>query len=302
MFADTDLAIATTDVLEIGYFEPSPGGTGKPVAILLHGWPDDPHSLRPVADRLVASGWRVILPFLRGYGPTVFRHGDTERTGDPATLADDVLDLADALGIDRFAVVGHDWGARAAYTLACAAPERIAACAALAVGWGPVDPSRSPGPAQIQAFWYQWFMGLERGGDLLRDPRALAGHIWNEWCVRRHPDAAFLDRLCESFRNPDWSAVVLHYYRTRWGLARPSGRSRETADRIAADPVIRVPALCVHGGADPCVLPETSETSADWFSGPYRRIRLDGIGHFPQFEVPRETGRLVADFLDTVRR
>jgi len=291
-----NLKTVTTPLLDIGYFD-LPADPDSHVAILLHGWPDDPHSWAEVAQALNATGWRVLAPYLRGYGPTRFLSRDTPRTGDPAALADDTLAFASALKVDRFAVIGHDWGARTAYTLACAAPGRISHCIALSIGWGPVDPDQPLTPDQIRRFWYQWFLSLDRGADLLADSRALAALIWQDWSVARAPGPELLDRLAECFRNPDWADVVLHYYRTRWGKTQPDPKNAATDAAVKRDPRIEVPTLCLHGGADPCVPPESSAGSARFFTGPYARHVLDGIGHFPQFEAPEATAALIARFL-----
>ena len=198
-----------------------------------------------------------------------------------------MLDLADALQLERFAVVGHDWGARIAYTLACVAPERIAGIAALSVGWNGNDPHQPISLPQTQAYWYQWLMALDRGADLVRtDRRDYTRHIWSIWNPGWTVSDALFDAVAASFDNPDWADITLHSYRVRWELAPKNPAYAHLAERVSHDPVIGVPTLMLQGGADPCGLPETSEGKETLFSGHYERVLLDDVGHFPQRQSP----------------
>ena len=288
-----------TGRLEIGFLDEGEGRAGT--AVLIHGWPDDPHGWDEVAGRLAAAGWRVVRPWLRGWGPTRFL-GEGPRTADAAALAEDALALIDALGLERVAVVGHDWGARAAYIAARAAPERITRCAALSIGWGPVDPTAPLPPAQAHRFWYQWYMATDAGERAVRERRReLTRYVWDLWAVARPLDEARFDRMAASFDAPDWADVVLHYYRVRWGRAAPGADGAALARIVADDPVIAVPTLVIHGAADPCTDPATSEGREALFAGPYRREVIEGVGHFPQWEAPEETARLLSAFLQDER-
>jgi pimeloyl-ACP methyl ester carboxylesterase len=276
--------------------------TGPPV-VLLHGWPDCVRTWDGVLAALHASGRRTIVPYLRGCGPTRFRSRDTPRSGQLAALGVDLLELADALGLQRFAVVGHDWGARAAYIASCLRPRRISSCVALSVGWGTNDPSQSLSLRQVQNYWYHWYMALDRGAELVhRDRRAFTRYIWSIWNPNWTISQAEFDATAEAFENPDWAAVVVDSYRVRWGLAPRDPRYDETEARLQADSHIDVPTLVIHGGADPCNLPVTSEGKEHFFRGRYERIVLDGVGHFPQREAPEAVAAALTGFLPEPRR
>lgn len=296
MLTKEHLNLTQTSTLDVGYFDVGP--KNGPVAILLHGWPDDPVTWSAVAHGLTAAGWRVLAPYLRGFGPTRFRCAEQRRTGDLTGLGQDLLEFADALEIERFAAVGHDWGARAAYIAACSAPDRVSHCVGLSVGWGTNDPSQKLNLKQAQNYWYHWYMALERGGDLVRNDRDnYTRYIIDLWSVKEKLGTEAFDRLSTSFATPDWAEVVLHSYRVRWGLETPDPAYDELAARVAADPVINVPTLTIHGGADPCNDPSTSEGKDTFFAAMYRREVLPGIGHFPQWEAPEDTTRLILEHL-----
>jgi len=263
--------------------------------VLLHGWPDDVRTWDRILPALHAANLRIIAPYLRGVGPTRFRDSGAIRNGQLSALGKDVLDLAEALGLTRFAVVGHDWGARAAYIASClAGPERISHCAALSVGWGTNDPGQSLSLRQVQNYWYHWYMALERGAALVHnDRRAFTRHIWSIWNPGWEICDAEFERTAASFENPDWADVVLHSYRVRWGLAPTDPALEAIETRLSQLPQIAVPTLVLHGGADPCNDPATSEGKEHFFIGPYERIVLPGIGHFPQ----RQSGEAVASHL-----
>ena len=170
----------TTDVLELAYAEV--GSPDGPPVVLLHGWPDAARSWGPVAARLADSGYRVLLPEWRGTGGTRFHAEDTVRDATASALASDVLDLVGALGIERFAVVGHDWGARVAYALAAFVPERLASIAGLALAYQPRGEFVFPPFAQAQNFWYQWLMYVDAGAEAVRrDPVGFARRQWETW-------------------------------------------------------------------------------------------------------------------------
>jgi pimeloyl-ACP methyl ester carboxylesterase len=264
--------------------------------VLLHGWPDDVRTWDQVLAPLQAANLRIIAPYLRGVGQTRFRDPAAMRNGQLAALGKDVLELAEALGLERFAVVGHDWGARAAYIASClAGPARISHCAALSVGWGTNDPRQSLSLRQVQNYWYHWYMALERGSDLVRDDRRnFTRHIWSIWNPGWRISDAEFERTAASFDNPDWADVVLHSYRVRWGLAPTDPALEEIEMRLTRHPQIGVPTLVLHGGADPCNDPSTSEGKEHFFTGPYQRIVLPDVGHFPQRQdAEAVAGRLV---------
>ena len=286
----------TTPVLDIAC-ELSGPEDGNPV-MLLHGWPDDARTWDEIIPTLHATGLRTIVPSLRGFGETRFRSAHTMRSGQLSALGQDVIDCLDALSIQRCAIVGHDWGARAAYIASCLAPERFTHCVALSVGWGANDPEQVLSLTQAQNYWYHWYMALPRGEALVRgERRAFTRYIWKIW-TPDHPlsDAAF-DATAPSFDNPDWADIVLHSYRVRWGLAEVDPTFEPIEAQLRANPTIAVPTLVIHGGADPCNAPSTSEGKEHLFSGTYRREILEGVGHFPQREMPQETAALIVPFL-----
>src|SRR5438105_14742243 len=212
---------------------------GRPT-LLLHGWPDDARTWDRVLPALHAAGLRTIVPYLRGFGPTRFVSAQTQRNGQLVALGQDVLDLADAMSLRTFAVVGHDWGARAAYIASVLAPARVTHCVALSVGWGTNDPAQKLPLKQVQNYWYHWYMGLERGAALVREERRdFTRYIWTIWNPGwRMSDEEFA-ATASSFDNPDWADVVLHSYRVRWGWRRrirltPRSRRSLRATRTSA--------------------------------------------------------------------
>jgi pimeloyl-ACP methyl ester carboxylesterase len=174
------LTTVQTATLSIGC-ELSGSEDGRPV-ILLHGWPDDIRTWDRIIPALHQAGLRTIVPYLRGSGVTRFRSAATMRSGQLSALGQDLLDLAHALGLDRFAVVGHDWGARAAYIASCLAPQRVTGCVAISVGWGTNDPAQKLSLPQTQNYWYHWYLALDRGAELVRnDRRNFTRYIWTIW-------------------------------------------------------------------------------------------------------------------------
>jgi pimeloyl-ACP methyl ester carboxylesterase len=286
----------STPLLEIGC-EISGPQAGAPV-ILLHGWPDSVRTWDRVLPNLHACGMRTFVPYLRGCGATRFRDGASFRSGQLVALAQDVLDLARALGLERCSLVGHDWGARAAYLASCLEPERVDRCVALSVGYGTNDPEQVLALNQVQNYWYHWYMALERGAELVRDDRhAFTRYIWSIWNPAWEISEEEFAATARSFDNPDWADVVLHSYRVRWGLA-PADPHYATAEaRVREAPTIRVPTSVIHGGADPCNDPATSEGKERFFTGGYERTLLDGVGHFPQRQAHEAVSAAIVAFL-----
>jgi pimeloyl-ACP methyl ester carboxylesterase len=285
----------TTPVLRIAYEDSGPGD-GKPV-LLLHGWPDDPLTYAKVAPALNAAGFRTIVPWLRGFGPTTFLSTETMRSGEMVAMAQDALDLMDALGIERFAVIGHDWGARIAYVLAAAFADRITKVAAMSVGWQGVD-LPTPDFAAARLYWYQWFMATRRGATAVHDdPRGFARIMWETWAPQGWFTDTDFEATARSFENPDWADITVHSYRVRWGEAEKDPRYAAIDRRIAAALQIDVPAFVIHGGADTVTPPRATEGKERNFTAGYARHVLDGVGHFPTREAPDEVSRLLVEFL-----
>ena len=287
---------ASTALLDIAY--EAAGPLDGPPVILVHGWPDSPRTWDRVLPVLHAAGLRTIVPWLRGFGPTRFRSDETPRTGQIVALARDLLDFGEALGLQRFRVVGHDWGARATYTACCLAPDCVEKAAALSVGWNALDPDQALPMPQIRNYWYQWYMATDRGAALVRDDReAYTRYIWTLWNPGWTVSDEEFAATAASFANPDWPAITLHSYRQRWGFAPGDPACEADEAQVKADSRIRVPTLCLHGGADPASGPGTSEGKEGLFLGPYERRVLPGVGHFPQRQRSEEVGGLLAGFL-----
>ncbi|ACB95665.1 alpha/beta fold hydrolase [Beijerinckia indica] len=285
-----------TRLLVIGYETGGPV-TGLPV-ILLHGWPDDIRTWDSVVPALHEAGFRTFRPYLRGFGPTRFQNSAAFRSGQLAALAQDLLDFADALGLTRFLVIGHDWGARAAYIASALKPERIIACTALSVGWGTNTPAQALSLKQAQNYWYHWLMALDRGAALVRDERYRFTHyIWEIWTPDVPVDEEAFKTTAASFDNPDWADITLHSYRVRWDLAPKDSDYADLEKPLANPPLIKVPTLTLHGGADPCNDPTTSAGKEALFSGFYERVILEGLGHFPQREAPAKVNAHLIPFL-----
>jgi pimeloyl-ACP methyl ester carboxylesterase len=288
------MSVAQTDTLDLHFVDTGP--RDGPAALLLHGWPDDVHTWEGVAAHLNSQGWRTVVPYLRGFGPNRFRSADTPRSGQLTALASDVLALANRLDLERFALIGHDWGARTAYVLAALHPERLTHCVALSVGYGTTG---APSLLQAQQFWYQWFFALPHGEAALReDRRAVTRHLWQSWSPSWHVDDTTFSRTAAAFDNPDWLDVTLHGYRHRWGLVDGDARHAAADQRLATVPPITVPTLVLHGDDDRCIVPASSASNAA-FRGAWRRDLLPGVGHFPQREATDEVARRVHQWLTT---
>jgi pimeloyl-ACP methyl ester carboxylesterase len=250
-----------------------------------------------VAPALQASGFRTIAPWLRGFGPTSFLSAGTMRSGEMVAMTQDVLDLADALSLKTFAVVGHDWGARIAYVLGAVYPERVTRICAMSVGWQPGELA-TPGLEQARKYWYQWFMATDRGGEAVRkDGKAFAHVQWETWAPEGWFKDAEFEVTARSFENPDWPAITVHSYRVRWGEADKDPRYRELDRRAMSAQTISVPTLMIQGGSDGVTLPSTTDGKEKYFTGGYRRHVLEGVGHFPTREAPDAVNKLVIDFL-----
>lgn len=274
-----------TGVLNIAYLEGGPP-EGAPV-LLLHGWPDDPHGLIEVARRLQAAGFRTIAPWLRGFGATRFLSPDTIRDGRALVLAQDAIDLLDGLGVERCTVVGHDWGGRAAYNLAALIPDRLDMIAVLAIGYAPNGRFTTPGFEQARRWWYQWYMNAEGGAERVRaDPVGFARAQWDSWSPPGWYTEAEFARAAESFVDPDWAAITLHGYRSRWLAEAIDARYAVVEQVVARTAKLRVPTLMIQGDADACDPPSESAEDGQWFEALYERLVLPGIGHFPAREAP----------------
>jgi len=279
------MEFVNTDRLRIAYRQY--GNPQGEALFLLHGWPDDWRTWERVLPGLEGQGYRIIVPSLRGCGETRFLQHDTPRSGQLSALAQDLLDMATALGIERFNVAGHDWGARAAYNAALLAPQRVMRCMALSVGWGTNDPHQVLSLVQARYYWYQWYLATERGAEALhKERREFALLLWRTWSPSWHVSEGEFHDTMHSFDNPDWVDVVLHSYRHRWGMAPSDPFYAAQEERLRRESVIRVPTLTLHGSEDHATTPQSSEHKEHLFEAPYHRVLLAGVGHFPQRERP----------------
>ena len=284
-----------TALLKIAYEAAGPED-GFPV-ILAHGWPDDVRTWDAVLSALHEAGFQTYALWLRGYGSTRFLH-DTIRSGQLVALGQDLVDFVSALDLGRHALVGHDWGARAAYTASSLNEPSVAACVALSVGYGTNLPNQKISYRQTQNYWYHWLMATPRGERLIReDRRAFTRHVWSEWFVAYTPDDAEFERTAVSFDNPDWADITLHSYRSRWGHAAGDPRYAELETRFDPVPMQRVPTLTLHGALDPVNSPQLSEGREGFFLGPYERRLIPGAGHFPQRECAADTAAQIVEWL-----
>jgi pimeloyl-ACP methyl ester carboxylesterase len=287
-----------TTTLEIGYEESGPDD-GTPV-IVLHGWPSDPRDWDDVVTALVADGCRVLAPWLRGFGPTRFLHHDTPRSGQQAALGADLRDLLDTLGIEDVYLAGYDWGGRAACVLAALWPERVRGL--VSIGGYNIQNIAASGhpvaPAQEHRLWYQWYFQTERGrAGLDANRRDFARLLWHLWSPNWHFDDATFDATATSFDNPDFVAVTINSYRHRHGNAAGDPALAPIEQRLAAQPVIRVPTIVLHGAADGVSPVEQSVAHARHFTGHYDRRVVPVAGHFLSRETPLAVAEAMRDLI-----
>ena len=276
-----------TPVLDIAYIETGPAN--GPVVILLHGFPDDIHAYDGVAPKLAGMGWRVLVPWLRGYGPTRFLSSGTPRSGEQAALGKDLLDFMDALSIPRAILGGYDWGGRAACIVAALWPERARALMSIN-GYNIQDIAASQEPAsaaQELRHWYQWYFNTERGrAGLTSNRRDICRLLWRLWSPNwQFSDAAF-EATAASFDNPDFVDVVIQSYRHRHQNAPGDPALASIEARLARRPAISVPAIVLHGDADGVGPAAGSERHGQHFTNSYERRVIPGAGHFLPNEAP----------------
>ena len=283
-----------TKLLEIAFEQGGP--SNAPLLLLLHGWPDDASAWRRTTPQLESAGFRWVAPWLRGFGATRFKGTSTIRDGSAEALAQDALDLVAALGVERFGVIGHDWGARVAYTLAAVAPERLTGIAALSLGYAPRGAFEVPPFEQSRTWWYQWLMSVDRGRDAVaKDPIGFARIQWDTWSPPAWYTASEFEEVARSFANPDWLAITFNSYRARWRDEPQDARYDALRARVAETAVLEVPTLMIQGLADGTVLPKSTEEKDRWFSRGYRRMELPGVGHFPMRESPQEVAAAIVE-------
>jgi pimeloyl-ACP methyl ester carboxylesterase len=287
---DTAVRQIDAGLLDVGYMEA--GAADGPAVLLLHGWPYDIHSFDDVTPALGAAGYRVIVPYLRGFGTTRFLSHDTFRNGEQGALALDAIALMDALEIEQAIVAGFDWGARTAVVLAALRPERVSGLVAVS-GYIIVnlETNQQPLPPRAElGWWYQYYFATERGRrGYSENRREFNKLIWQLASPRWDFDDATYDRTAASFDNPDHVDIVIHNYRWRLSLADGERHYDELEARLFEGPVITVPTITI--GSDFDGSNADGHTYAQKFSGRYSHRVLDGIGH----NVPQEAPEAFAD-------
>lgn len=283
-------------VLNVGYAEAGPAN--GPVAILLHGWPYDIHAFVDVAPILAKAGYRVIIPYLRGYGTTHFLASETPRNGEPAAMAVDIIALMDALNIKKAVIAGFDWGARTADIIAALWPER---CRALVSVSGYLISSQAAGNAPLPPlaelqWWYQFYFATERGrAGYEKYTHDFAKLIWKIASPQWKFDDATFNRSAAAFDNKDHVAITIHNYRWRLGLAQGEAKYEQIEKKLAEAPVISVPTITMEGDANGAPHPDPS-VYAKKFSGRYDyRLITGGVGHNLPQEAPKAFAKAVID-------
>jgi pimeloyl-ACP methyl ester carboxylesterase len=283
-------------VLNVGYAEAGPAG-GPPV-ILLHGWPYDIHSYSEVTPLLASKGYRVIVPYVRGYGTTRFLSNETLRNGQQSALALDIIALMDALKIEKAIIGGFDWGARTANIMAALWPERTKALVSVSgylIGSRETNQMPLPPKAELE-WWYQFYFATERGrAGYEKYRRDFNKLIWQLASPKWGFDDATFERSAASFDNPDHVQIVIHNYRWRLGLAEGEPKYDELEKRLAAAPVINVPTITLEGDANGAPHPD-AVSYAKKFSGKYtHRIVSGGVGHNLPQEAPEAFAKAVVE-------
>src|SRR5215475_8154341 len=286
-------------VLSVGYAEAGPAN--GPVVILLHGWPYDIYSYLDVAPLLASTGYRVIVPYVRGYGTTRFLSSETLRNGQPSALVVDTIAFMDALKIDKPILAGFDWGARTANIIAALWPERCKAMVSVS-GYliGSQEAGKMPLPPKNELqWWYQYYFATERGrAGYEKYTNDFAKLIWQIASPKWKFDNATFERTAASFNNPDHVSIVIHNYRWRLGLAEGEPKYDDLEKRLAEFPVITVPTITLQGDADGAPHPDAS-SYAKKFSGKYsHRVIKGGIGH----NLPQEASQAFAQAVVEVDR
>jgi pimeloyl-ACP methyl ester carboxylesterase len=285
-----------TPVLDIGYEEHG-SAQGFPI-VLLHGFPDDVRAFDLVVPPLAKAGYRVLVPYLRGYGPTRFRDASAPRMAEQAAIGQDLIDFADALGLKQMALAGYDWGGRAAAIAAALHPERVRATVIIG-GYTIQDvfaPQRPAPPEVERELWYQWYFNTERGrAGLAANRGSLCKFLWQTWSPGWHFSNEEYNRTAPSFDNPDFVDVVIHSYRHRNGGAPGEERFQETEKQLAKRPKIAAPSILLYGATDPLARPAPDIMPAERavFPALVARRVIPGAGHF----LPREKPETVSSAL-----
>ncbi|MBD9562305.1 alpha/beta fold hydrolase [Pseudomonas sp. PDM09] len=298
MNPDAQIRYALTPSLNLAYEAHGPTN-GDPV-ILLHGFPYSPRAYDEVAPALAAKGYRVIVPYLRGYGPTRFNSPDTLRSGQQAVLAQDLLDLMDALAVKQAALCGYDWGGRAACIVAALWPERVR-CLVTGDGYNLQNIPHSTQPLDPETehrLWYQYYFHTPRGVEgLTQNRRALCELLWTLWSPTWANNAERYPLSAPVFDNPDFVEVVIHSYRHRFMYAPGDPTLEWMEEALTRQPVISVPTISLCGADDGVGPAPEIDEDAERFTGPYERRVLAGVGHNIPEEAPEATLKAILDLL-----
>jgi pimeloyl-ACP methyl ester carboxylesterase len=274
------------------------GPPGGPAVVLLHGFPYDPRAYDAVVPKLVQAGLRVVVPYLRGYGPTRFLDPQTLRSGQQAALGKDLLDLMDGLKLPKAILSGYDWGGRAACIVAALWPKRVAGLVS-ACGYNIQDIAGSVRPASPETearYWYQYYFHTDRGvAGLTANRSALCRFIWQIWSPSWHFDEATFLRSAASFDNPDFVDVVIQSYRHRFGYCAGDPALEPIEQLLAPQPPIPVPTIVLHGADDGVDPPDNSAGDAPHFTSSYERRVIPGCGHNLPQEAPEAWARAVLE-------
>jgi pimeloyl-ACP methyl ester carboxylesterase len=302
MPASATLKRVRTKTLEIAYEDSGPEA-GTPV-LLMHGFPYDPRAYDGVVPLLVAAGCRTIVPYLRGYGPTRFLSADTQRSGQQGAIGHDLLELMDALALPKSALVGFDWGGRAACVAAALWPERVL-CLVSTGGYNiqNIAASVQPrAPQQEHRAWYQYYFHTERGrAGLTANRHEFCKLLWQLWSPNWKFDDATYDRTAVSFDNPDFVDIVIHSYRHRYGYAPGDPDLEWVEQRLAATPAISVPTIALYGGGDGVSGRPNPQTQPRFFSGSIEHRVIPEIGHDTPQEAPAAVAAAVLDLVSAQR-
>lgn len=295
----TSLRLATTSALNIAYEQTGPE-FGEAI-VLLHGFPYDIRQYDDVRDLLSDEGHRLIVPYLRGFGPTHYRSKKILRSGQQAALGNDVIELLEAVKIERAVLVGYDWGSRAACVAAALWPERIRAL--VSVGGYTIQDiavsAMTPASAeQEQRFWYQWYFNTERGRRGLSAHRAqICRLLWRLWSPSWHFAESLFASTAKSFDNPDFVSTVIHSYRHRYANGAGDPSLARLEKRLARRPKISAPTICLHGADDGVDPPESSEGQELVFTSEFERRVLPHVGHCLPKEAPEAVCQAIRDVI-----
>jgi pimeloyl-ACP methyl ester carboxylesterase len=295
----TTLKMVQTESLDIGYEETGPE-SGYPI-VLLHGWPYDVRSYDDVRGPLADAGYRVIVPYLRCFGPTIFRTAEIFRSGQQSALGKDIIDLMDALKMEKAILVGYDWGGRGACVAAALWPERVAALLSMQ-GYTILDIAKlSTHPGDVTSIhhqWYRWYLNLSLGATMLEQNRNEFAHeCWVSWSPTWHFSELEFQVTAKSFHNPYWVDTTLNCYRTWYANAPGDPALQKYEDQLAKLPKITVPTVVTPGDGDPLFPLSATDGQEAFYTSHYERRPIRGVGHCPPKEAPAETVRSIIDLL-----